>query len=86
MKVTKYKQCQKCNKLTEMPSLNCGNVDCQASFRDAIPTDMYPNGVYINSFKSGYYEHIDLEPIYIKGRKQLRDETSSRGLSSHYIH
>jgi hypothetical protein len=78
-----FKQCKKCHKLTEMPSNNCGNVDCQEEFSvPASDIDMYA----IHSFRSGWFEHIAEKPLYIKNRKQLIDETTSRGVTSHYIH
>lgn len=36
-------------------------------------------------FREGWYEHIDLSPVYVSTRQQLRDETAARGLSSTYI-
>jgi hypothetical protein len=41
-------------------------------------------GPAVHIFKAGFYEHIDSEPIYIGSRKQLQNETRSRGLTSDY--
>ncbi len=53
-----------------------------------IPKEEYealePKGPAIHIFHEGWYEHIDADPIYIKSRKQLREETRSRGLTSDY--
>lgn len=38
----------------------------------------------LHSFKSGYYEHIDHEPIYCGSKRQLRGECDKRGLTSIY--
>ena len=35
-------------------------------------------------FKVGWYEHIDLEPIYISSKRQLRRECEKRGVYSEY--
>ena len=35
-------------------------------------------------FKSGMFEHIAAEPIYVSSKKQLQHETRSRGLISDY--
>lgn len=36
-------------------------------------------------FREGWYEHIALEPVYIKNKKQLVHECRKRGLTSHYV-
>lgn len=35
-------------------------------------------------FREGWYEHIDRHPIYISSKKQLKNETRKRGLTSIY--
>lgn len=43
-----------------------------------------PKAPAIHIFKEGFYEHIAPEPIYVKSKKQLREETRSRGCISDY--
>ncbi len=43
-----------------------------------------PKGPAIHIFHEGFYEHISAEPIYIKSKQQLREETRSRGCISDY--
>lgn len=35
-------------------------------------------------FREGWYEHIDTKPVYVRTKKQLRDECRKRGLTSIY--
>lgn len=35
-------------------------------------------------FRAGWYEHIDLNPVYIGSKRQLRGECDKRGLTSTY--
>lgn len=35
-------------------------------------------------FREGWYEHIAEEPIYIRSKKQLKEECRQRGLTSIY--
>ncbi len=36
-------------------------------------------------FPEGWWEHLDTKPIYIKNKRQLREECRKRGLSSQYL-
>lgn len=72
-----YKQCPKCNKLSS-DHVICGYCGYE------ITAPVRPTHA-ISVFASGYYEHIDSEPIYIKNRQQLRDETRKRGQVSNYV-
>lgn len=38
----------------------------------------------VHIFREGWFEHITDKPIYIKSMRQLKEETRSRGLVSHY--
>ncbi len=38
-----------------------------------------------HSFREGYFENIDINPLYISSKKQLRHECEKRGVSSHYL-
>lgn len=78
---TVYRYCSKCNEGTKMPADKCSG--CGEPYSDS--KENAPD-YYVQAFRSGYYEHIALDPIYIKNRKQLRQETEARGLTSHYIH
>ena len=77
----RIKYCLTCSEGTQMPSDHCTkcgqpfSTKCSAEERHAV-----------HIFREGLYEHIDAKPIYIKSKKQLRQETESRGLTSHYIH
>lgn len=44
----------------------------------------YKESAAVHIFREGFFEHIAAEPIYIKSMKQLKEETRSRGLVSHY--
>lgn len=44
----------------------------------------FNGGHFVSAFKNGYFEHIDLEPIYCGSKIQLRDECRKRGLTSVY--
>lgn len=37
-----------------------------------------------HKFKEGYWEHLDAEPIYIKSKRQLKEECVKRGFHSDY--
>lgn len=77
MGTTRYIQCRSCNKLNSAERLKCEK--CDATLR-VDPND----SAFVRVFPSGYFEHIDLEPVYIKGRKDLLAETRRRGQVSHY--
>lgn len=51
---------------------------------DEVTAQHDSKGPAVHIFKAGYYEHIADEPIYIRSRKQLQQETRSRGLTSDY--
>lgn len=36
-------------------------------------------------FPEGWWEHLDTKPIYIRNKRQLREECRRRGLSSQYL-
>lgn len=76
--MTTFVQCPQCHKLNYKGSSQC--VECSCSI--GLPTSQ--QALAIHSFASGYYEHIDEEPIYIKNRKQLLAETRRRGQVSLY--
>lgn len=44
----------------------------------------FTQGATFHQFREGWYEHIDAKPIYVSSKKQLREETRSRGLTSEY--
>lgn len=56
----------------------CDSCSLPLHFKFGAEANFHP-------FREGMYEHIDLEPIYIKSRKQLRQECQKRGLTSHYV-
>jgi hypothetical protein len=72
----KYIFCSKCGELSS-------NYDvCDKCGKDPKRSPTPKSTVMISCFRSGYYEHIDYEPIYIKNRKQLMDECAARGVRS----
>jgi len=36
-------------------------------------------------FPEGWWEHLDVKPIYISSRRQLKDECKKRGLRAKYL-
>ena len=46
---------------------------------------MFSNDTNYHPFREGWYEHLELEPVYIKSRRQLVQECRKRGLTSHYV-
>lgn len=76
--MARYIQCS-CNKLNEVDALMCSN--CGKANPRLRPLNTAPA---IQSFASGWYRDIDIDPVYIKGRKQLLHETRRRGQVSLY--
>ena len=75
-----YRQCGDCFRLSQMPMDKCKHCGSTVSF-----PRMSVGAPSLAPFESGYYRDIALEPIYIKNRQQLRDETRSRGQVSNYV-
>lgn len=75
----KYIQCRDCFKLVEQGVANCPRCE-----RQMVDEAKFAPAIHV--FRSGWFEHIALEPIYIKGKRQLKHETEDRGLTSHYVH
>jgi len=75
--MAKYIQCTECSTLTKQPCVKC--AECSKALGPRPKADFA-----IHIFKSGWYEHIALDPIYVKNRKQLLHETRSRGETSDY--
>ena len=75
---TSYLQCGGCSKFINKLSASCPFCyrSCKEEKNEAPA---------ISVFASGYYENIDLEPIYIRDRAQLRSETRRRGQVSPYV-
>lgn len=83
-----------------MPIFDLRCTSCQKRKRDVVlsPTQDIPacgkcGGVQekvwdkppaMYEFKAGYYEHIDVNPIYIGSKRQLREECEKRGQYSEY--
>ena len=79
--MAKFIQCLLCSKLN-----NSKNLECESCGKVIEANKVNEQGFPLwNMFKSGWYEHIDRDPIYIGSRKQLKDETVSRDKFSHYI-
>jgi len=78
--MAKFIQCSFCHHLSPAEGSgscpHCGKLFSFAQERADAPA--------VHAFASGWYEHIDHEPIYIKNRKQLLHETRSRGQVSLY--
>ena len=77
-----YSQCNKCHH-SNTPKGSDKCVDCGAEdyTRDKLPEST----VYIDCFKSGYFEHIGPKPIRIRNRDHLRAECKEHGVTSHYL-
>ncbi len=66
-------------KIAERKQQVCMKLECGASLIVIL------NSSYaVAPFKSGYFEHIALEPIYCGSKRQLRGECDKRGLTSIY--
>ena len=76
-----YITCIGCNHLSLKGPDKCPS--CAKTFSWAVKASNNSHAIHI--FRTGFYEHIAADPIYIHGRKQLIDETVSRELTSHYI-
>lgn len=74
----KYLQCRECLNLVEMPQISCS---CGYEFESMKQR----NTAAIHMFPAGAWEHISADPVYIRGRKQLAQETSARGLTANYL-
>lgn len=66
-------------KIAEREEQVCRKLECGAPLKQVLK-----GGHNVSAFKNGYYEHIDLEPIYCGNKIQLRDECRKRGLTSVY--
>ena len=77
-----YITCIGCNHLSLKGPDKC--CKCGKVFSWAIIANN--NSHAIHMFRTGLYEHIAADPIYIHSRKQLKDETVARNQTSHYIH
>lgn len=78
---TTYKQCHRCPEFNDVNLLRCCRCDVEL-----MGTLASNQSAVVHSFRSGWYEHIDADPIYIHSRKQLKEETIARGLTSKFIH
>lgn len=72
-----YSQCKECGKLVPKSEDSC---ECGYRFSHAKGNET----PLMRAFPSGYFRDIDYEPVYIKGRKQLLEETRRRGQVSLY--
>lgn len=76
-------ECKVCGKTFE--ALSCISdrrsvlCDCGGGCRLLISK---PN---FHPFPEGPWEHLDVEPVYISSKKQLKRECDKRGLSSVYL-
>lgn len=39
----------------------------------------------VHTFPAGYWDNLDINPVYIDSKKQLKEECDKRGLASHYL-
>ena len=77
---TTYIVCKNCKHTTNKAKNTCDR--CGIVREDFIVGD----SAAIHVFRAGFYEHIDLEPIYCGSKAELRAQTEDRGLTSHYVH
>lgn len=61
-----YVQCHSCHKLTLKGSLSCETCGKPMGVAAA-------DSAAVHMFPTGWWEHLALDPIYIKGRAHLRD-------------
>jgi len=75
--MAKYIQCTKCG---YMSPAGQACLACEREFSTAKPQQTQA----VSVFASGYFRDIAIDPIYIKNRRQLLDETRERGMISPY--
>ena len=76
-------KCEKCkhifeeySKIADKDEVRC--TECGGPTKTIIA----PRKVIL--FRTGWYEHIDKDPMYITSKKQLKEECRKRGLTSTY--
>lgn len=73
-----FVQCRKCFELNDKGVSQCefcgGDIGVQSSSATAV-----------HIFPTGYWEHLALDPIYIKGREQLKSVCSDLGVRANIL-
>lgn len=71
-------KCKTCSKVFEVYTriAECGNIKCECGG----DTNIIPSPSSVHIFKEEWYEHIDENPIFIKSKKQLKEECEKRGM------
>lgn len=79
--LTKDFICPGCGAVEEVFLEHDDFAQCQCGER---MTRILSRGADQRSFKEGWYEHIDIKPMYITSKKQLKRECEARGIYSEY--
>ena len=76
--------CERCDKVEER-YIKFDDLEKQVCKCGGKMRHVYLKGAPVHIFREGFYEHLDVKPIYIKSKKQLKAECAERGLTSHYV-
>ena len=55
---------------------------CDGDMQKQFPI---PGGKGIQVFEEGFWEHIDINPTYVRSRRHLAELCKEKGLTSHYL-
>lgn len=76
--MARFVQCPKCFELNEKGSATC------SSCRNIISNDV-GDAAAVHMFPTGLWEHLDANPIYIKGREHLKSVCSDLGVRANIL-
>lgn len=76
-------KCSGCGEVTEL-FCKIAEMDKQVCVCGGHFTVQLNTSYALHRFKAGYYEHIDLQPVYCGSKRQLKTECDKRGLTSVY--
>lgn len=73
----KFWQCYECHKLVPITSIwcqTCGVTRLEVAQAPAV-----------HVFPTGYWEHLDIKPVYIKNKKQLLEVCREKGVRANIL-
>lgn len=77
--------------LYDFRCVSCGRIDEHiAKYGEEMvcacgaPMERLVTAAKYRSFREGWWEHLDAEPIYIRSKRQLKEECTKRGFHSEY--
>lgn len=79
-------KCRSCNWISRDVWMRRGGDPLPTCPKCASPQDRhFEASAKVHTFREGYYDNIDMEPIWIKDKKHLKRELTQRGLTSFYL-